>query len=148
MNNDYISLLNNIKKEEGISDLFLSHVHELLNRNYKQSQIAKALSVSNTTVSKWVNRQYTPQEINEPLPAHVPEPYTLSKFEEQNLKDLAKKATKVSRNTPENAPSRRAAETLEQQLLHYISLNTPITQLAKAANVSRRSIYQRMEKYR
>lgn len=143
---DYFTELKKSRQEEGITDLFLSHIHGLISINYTQSEIASHLSVSTTTVSKWLKREYTAQPTELPEPKQ--KPYSLSSFEQSNLKDLARKASRVSRNTPPNAPSRVAANTLESQLQHYINLNTPISSLAKAAGVSRRSIYQRMEKYR
>ena len=135
---DYFTELKAIKQEEGISDLFLSHIHELINRNYTQAFIATTLQVSNTTVSKWVRKEFSAQTIETTLPEPRPKPYQLSTFEEHNLRDLATKPSPVSRNTPVNSPSRQAAESLEAQLQHYIGLNKSISQLAKAANVSRR----------
>lgn len=140
---------NEIKKlyqEDGLSDLFLSIVHELYeNRNYSLSDIASPLSLSKTTVSKWLSRDYTQTPLPANLPEHKPVPYVLSELEKSSLSILAKKASKVSRNTPQDSPSRQAARQLLDSILYYQSKHTPISQIAKAANVSRRSIYQRLE---
>lgn len=134
-------------KEDGLSDIFLSHVNEIYRRNYSLQQIADVLGTSKTSVSKWLKRQYQHHPIPEQeLPEPIPTPYELSEFEKSTLRTLAKKASRVSRNTPENAPSRVAAHSLENSFKYYMEKGTPISQLAKAADVSRRSIYQRLEK--
>lgn len=145
---DFFTYLNALYKKEGITDLFLSVVHELTQRNYTYSDISTPLNISRTTVSKWVKKEYTPTTLPSdapPLPPNKPTPYTLSPLEQSNLKTLAQKASKVSRNTPADSPNRKAAEQLLNSILYYQEKHTPIAQIAKAANVSRRSIYQRLE---
>lgn len=134
------------KYKEGVDDEFLTVVHILhedLNHSYQD--IANYLNISKTTVSKWIKKDYTPTPKPPHLPPAKPEPYILSEIEKKNLELLAKTASKVSRNTPPEAPSRKAAKQLLVTIEGYIEKNTPISHIAKAAKVSRRSIYQRLE---
>lgn len=144
---EFVEYFRNCYKE-GVTDHLLTIVHTLHEDcNHSLLEIAEYLNLSKTTISKWMKKPYTPEEVNITFPPSKPEPYILSEMEKQNLANLAKLASKVSRNTPQDAPSRRAAKQLIISIEGYLEKNTPITHIAKAANVSRRSIYQRLDTY-
>ena len=133
---------------QGVTDHVLTIVHVLYEeRNHSLSDIAGFLGITKTTISSWLRKEYTPTRLPSTLPERKLQPYDLSELEKKNLENLAKLASKVSKNTPPDAPSRRAANQLILSVKDYIEIGTTITQIAKAANVSRRAIYQRLESY-
>lgn len=144
---EYISALQEIKKS-GQSEEFLSHIQELRHSGWPLSSIATALGVSKTAVSKWEHKKFTPIPQLSPSPPTYNRPYTLTQEQEQELFSLSQQASTVRGLTPQNSPARKAAHTLEALLIRYRELNTSVTDLAKACNVTRRAINQRLEKYR
>lgn len=143
---DFIDYFRYCYRNGGVSDHLLTIVHSLYeDRNYSFRDISEFLGVTKTTVSKWMEKDFIPTRLPATIPNPKPKNYQLSELEKQNLENLAKMASKVSRFTPQDAPSRRAAQQLVVSIKGYLEKNTTITEIARAANVSRRSIYQRLE---
>lgn len=143
---EFIEYFRYCYRDGGVSDHVLTIVHSLYeDRNYSFSDIAGFLGITKTTVSKWMEKDFLPTRLPSTIPPKKPKTYKLSELEKQNLANLAKLASKVSRYTPPDAPARRAAQQLVVSVKGYLEKNTTITDIAKAANVSRRSIYQRLE---
>lgn len=133
---------------------FYALVFALRTEGWPLRAIGEPFGVSRTAVQGW-EQKYNPET---PLP-EVPElpvrekikivkdKYVLSPEECQTLLDLATLASSVRRFTDENAPSRKAAEELEQYLIEYSTMGVSRADLARAAGVSDSSIKQRLRKY-
>lgn len=134
---------------------FYALVIALRTEGWPLRAIGEPFGVSRTAVQGW-EQKYNPET---PLP-EVPElpvrekqkksnkeKYILSEEECQTLLDLATLASTVRRFTDENAPSRKAAEELEQHLIEYSTMGVSRADLARAAGVSDSSIKQRLRKY-
>lgn len=66
--------------------------------------------------------------------------------EQQKIAQLAPMASRVSKNTPANSPSRKAANELVALLDYHSQRGVSLSRLANAAGVTRRAIAQRLEK--
>lgn len=134
---------------------FYALVVALRTQGWPLRAIGEPFGVSRTAVQGW-EQKYNPET---PLP-EVPElpkrektkkiskeKYILSPEECQTLQELANLASSVRRFTDENAPSRVAAQELEQHLIDYSEMGVSRADLARAAGVSDSSIKQRLRKY-
>ena len=141
---------------EGEAQSFYAYVKSLRKNKWPLRAIAEPLGVSRTAVSNWERSVHnsTPLPATERLPEVLPKrvkpvyrKFELTASQQKELKDLAHEASKVRRFTDANAPSRRDAEKLESLLLKYTKAGASFGQLAKACEVSRSSIAQRLRKY-
>lgn len=107
-------------------------------KKLSESKIANDSDVAIPTKEKKtvVSSSKTPKAVPVDLPVPI----------QQTILKLAQMASKVSRNTPLDAPSRQAAIDLENLLYHYKMKGVSYSKLAAAAGVTRRAIAQRIEK--
>lgn len=135
---------------------FYAYVVSLRANKWPLRAISEPLGVSRSIVSIWEKKYDNTVRI--PLSEKMPEApkkekkpsrpkFTFTEYEANNLYNLAHEAAKVRRFTDKNADSRIAASTLEELLLHYKSEGASLGQMAKACEVSRSSIAQRLRKY-
>jgi DNA-binding XRE family transcriptional regulator len=140
---------------EGDQQAFYAYVKSLRNNKWPLRAIATPLGVSRTAVSNWERESLdsTPLPATERLPEALPKQvkpvyhkYQLTDEQRKELKDLAHEASKVRRFTDPHARSRQDAKKLEDLLHHYTRSGASLGQLAKACEVSRSSIAQRLRK--
>lgn len=126
------------------SDAFTALVKSLRRSGWPLSVLADHLSVSKTTISRWEKKA-----TSLPLPTtpQYPAPPSLTPTQIQELADLNAKASQVRRHTPASSPNRKAQTQLESLLLTYHQQGVTVSALARHCNVTRRAIYQRLEKY-
>lgn len=126
------------------SDAFTAMVKSLRQSGWPLSVLANHLSVSKTTISRWEKKNTTL-----PLPPtpQYPDSPVLTPTQAQELADLNAKACQVRRYTPASSPNRKAQSRLESLLLDYHQQGVTVSALARYCNVTRRAIYQRLEKY-
>lgn len=141
---------------EGETQPFYAYVKSLRANKWPLRAIARPLGVSRTAVSNWERSvlDSTPLPATEKLPETLPKrvkpvyaKFELSLDQQKELKRLAHEASKVRRFTDPDSKSRRDAEKLESLLLKYTKAGASLGQLAKASEVSRSSIAQRLRKY-
>lgn len=125
-------------------DAFTAMIKSLRQNNWPLSALAEHLSVSKTTISRWEKKETTLPLPETPV---YPTSPTLSEEQIQELADLNAKASQVRRLTPHTSPNRIAQQKLESLLLDYYKQGVTIWDLAKHCQVTRRAIYQRLEKY-
>lgn len=133
---------------------FYRYVLSLRNNKWPLRAIAKPLNVSRSIVSVWERKATTDNlPIVEQLPPTLPREmrsvyskHVLTIEQSNELRLLAKEASKVRRFTAENSPSRQAAAKLEKLLKSYKEQGASLSQLATACEVTRRAIAQRLEK--
>lgn len=118
--------------------------------------IAEALGVSRSIVNVWERKldERTPLPQTEDLPEVINEQvkpiymrYILSEDDAVELAVLTEQASKVRRYTAPDAPSRKAAERLEELLHMHRSRGASLNTLRVACGVSRRAVAQRLEKF-
>jgi transcriptional regulator with XRE-family HTH domain len=140
---------------EGDQQTFFAYVKSLRSNKWPLRAIATPLGVSRTAVSNWESAVHntTPLPATERLPEVLPKQvkpvytkYQLTEDQRSELKDLAHEASKVRRFTDPHAKSRQDAKKLEDLLRFYTSSGASLGQLAKACEVSRSSIAQRLRK--
>lgn len=134
---------------------FYALVVALRNQGWPLRAIAEPFGVSRTAVQGW-ERKHDPEA---PLPEAPPLPekpkrevqnkekYVLSEEECRVLLELAELASTVRRFTDIYAPSRQAANLLEEKLIEYTSYGVSRADLARASGVSDSSIKQRLRKF-
>lgn len=141
---------------EGDPQAFYAYVKSLRLNKWPLRAIARPLGVSRTAVSNWERAvlESTPLPGTERLPEVLPKrvkpvyaKFELSEDQKQELKKLAHEASKVRRFTDAQASTRQDAWTLELLLQKYTKAGASLGQLAKACEVSRSSIAQRLRKY-
>lgn len=125
-------------------DDFIAFVQSLRSNNWPLSAISGMMDLSKTTVSRW-EKKSTPSQL--PHTPEYPKNRHITPEDSQKLALLAQKASKVRGLTPPTAPSRVAQQELEQLLLDFYQNGVTVTELARHCNVTRRAIYQRLEKY-
>lgn len=136
---------NNLKElYEQDREQFIALVKSLRLSNWPLSVISDMIGLSKTTVSRWEKK-----ETSAPLPETPIYPKNRQVSEEESiiLANLAKKASKVRGMTPEKSPYRVAQQELEQLLLSLYQKGVTVSELARHCGVTRRAIYQRLEKY-
>jgi len=123
---------------------FIALVKSLRLNNWPLSVISDMIGLSKTTVSRWEKK-----DTSVPLPEtpDYPRNRQVSEAESALLANLAKKASKVRGMTPEKSPYRVAQQQLEQLLLTLYEKGVTVSELARHCGVTRRAIYQRLEKY-
>lgn len=140
---------------ENNSDQFYALVASLRNNKWPLRAIADPLKVSRSIVSDWQKKAQQDQvlPVSEQLPPIVPKQvksvyarYTLTEQQQNELRELAGTASRVRRYTDKNAPSRLAAQRLEELLHEHKENGASLSQLARACGVTRRAISQRLEK--
>lgn len=135
---------------------FYAHIVSLRDNKWPLRAIAQPLEVSRSIVSIW-EKKYD-SSVDYPESEQMPETpvkekksakpkFAFSPKEVKELKDLAHEASKVRRFTDEKAESRNAASRLEKLLIFYREKGASLGQMAKACEVSRSSIAQRLRKY-
>lgn len=138
--------------------VFYAYIHVLREKGWPLRAIAEALDVSRTTVSNWdkkssriTNVPSNIQDLPQNLPKKVKSVYLdyMIPLDEQNkMKSLTEKASKVRRYTDRNSPARKAAEELEQIILQHKEKGASLSDIAEACGVTRRAVAQRINKYR
>lgn len=123
---------------------FIAFVKSLRLNNWPLSTISDMMGLSKTTISRWEKKETTSPLPETPI---YPKNRPISEEESQNLHSLAQKASKVRGMTPEKSPYRLAQKELEALLLKFYQEGVTISELAKHCGVTRRAIYQRLEKY-
>lgn len=140
---------------EGDQQTFFAYVKSLRLNKWPLRAIATPLGVSRTAVSNWESAvlNSTPLPDTERLPEALPKEvkpvytkYQLTEEQREELKVLAHEASKVRRFTDPHAKSRQDAKKLEDLLRFYTRSGASLGQLAKACEVSRSSIAQRLRK--
>ena len=152
----------NVMREQQSNQFYLNIVSLHLN-NWSLQDIASSFGVSKSAVANWEKKgkklitipsfdqgnNIPVKEVKKPeLPSKAPkpEPVDFPIEAQQTILKLAQAASRVSRNTPADAPSRKAAAELEDILKHYKDQGVSYSKLAAAAGVTRRAIAQRLEK--
>jgi transcriptional regulator with XRE-family HTH domain len=134
---------------------FLLYVKALRAAQWPLRAISEPLSVSRTTVSNWelgaASEGALPEVEQMPLTApkertKAQKKVTLTPDEAAELLRLTVEASTVRRFTDANAESRQAARLLESMLYNYREKGHTLTELAKACDVSRSAIAQRLRK--
>jgi predicted DNA-binding protein YlxM (UPF0122 family) len=143
---------------------FYLNIVALHGQGWSLQEIADSFEVSKSAVANWEKKGKSitdpdelqqllydipakPQKPQVALKAPKPAQPSLSISEQQEILKLAQMASKVSRNTAPNAPSRIAAAKLEAHLYYYhVKVGVSLSKLAAAAGVTRRAIAQRLEK--
>lgn len=154
LSEDTVTKLQSLRS--GDAQTFYAYIKSLRTNKWPLRAIATPLGVSRTAVSNWERSvlDSTPVPASESLPEVPPKPskmaankYQLTDSQKKELAALAHEASKVRRFTDANAHSRRDAAKLESLLLSYTKAGASLGQLAKACEVSRSSIAQRLRKY-
>lgn len=143
-------------------DQFYINIFALHAKGWSLQEIATSFSVSKSAVADWEKKAVkiialAENPSTEDIPvkeklskslskALKPEQPKLSITQQQEILTLAQVASKVSRNTPLDAPSRKAAAKLEKILRYHKDRGVSYGKLAAAAGVTRRAIAQRLEK--
>ncbi|UDL16759.1 helix-turn-helix DNA binding domain [Arthrobacter phage Atuin] len=134
---------------------FLSYVKALRASQWPLRAISDPLGVSRTTVSNWEAAAPSTADLPEVevLPLAAPKERTkatkkveLTEAEIEELHRLTVEASNVRRFTDANSQSRQSARLLESMLYNYREKGHTLTQLAKACQVSRSAIAQRLRK--
>lgn len=125
-------------------DGFIALVKALRFSNWPLSVLSDMMGLSKTTISRWEKK-----ETSLPLPdvPEYPKNRHISDRESLKLYQLSEKASKVRGMTPDKSPYRIAQRELEQLLLEYHANGVTVSELARHCGVTRRAIYQRLEKY-
>lgn len=123
---------------------FIALVKSLRENNWPLSVISDMIGLSKTTVSRWEKK-----ETSEPLPEtpEYPKNRQVTSEESQRLSSLTKSASRVRGMTPEKSPYRIAQRELEELLVYLHENGVTVSELARHCGVTRRAIYQRLEKY-
>jgi transcriptional regulator with XRE-family HTH domain len=133
---------------------FLLHVKALRAAQWPLRAVSEPLGVSRTTVSNWelgAPAGDLPEVEQMPLTApkertKAQKKVTLTMDEAAELHRLTEEAATVRRFTDANAQSRQSARLLESMLYNYREKGHTLTELAKACDVSRSAIAQRLRK--
>lgn len=134
---------------------FYALVVALRTQGWPLRAIGEPFGVSRTAVQGW-EKKHNPEKALPEVPKLPSKPkkekdkvkkYTLTPEECKTLRELADLASTVRRYTDIYAPSRLAANDLEQKLLEYTNLGVSKVDLAKASGVSDSSIKQRLRKF-
>jgi transcriptional regulator with XRE-family HTH domain len=150
---DTVQTLKDLREND--NPAFLLYVKALRSAQWPLRAISEPLSVSRTTVSNW--------ELGAPSSASLPEveqlplaapkdrtkaqkKVTLTPEEAEALHRLTEEASTVRRFTDANSQSRQSARLLESMLYNYREKGHTLTELAKACDVSRSAIAQRLRK--
>lgn len=157
---NFVKNMNTLREAQ--SDQFFINIVALHNHNWSLQEIATSFSVSKSAVANWEKKgkkiiNGLPFVVSDTLPYKEKKDTSPSKAPEkiqpdfpidaqQKILTLAQAASKVSRNTPLDAPSRKAAKELEELLAFYKEKGVSYSKLAAAAGVTRRAIAQRLEK--
>lgn len=140
---------------KGDAQPFFAYIKSLRRNKWPLRAIATPLGVSRTAISNWEDAvlDSTPVPESERFPEapkkikrKLSQKYKLTSSQEEELKNLAHEASKVRRFTDEYASSRLDAAKLEELLRLYTKAGASLGQLAKACEVSRSSIAQRLRK--
>lgn len=157
---NFVNNMNILREKQ--STQFYINIVSLHKANWSLQDIADAFGVSKSAVANWEKKGKTITDnqlvavVGIPV-KNIEKPETPSKESKQAQVDfpieaqqtilkLAQMASKVSRNTPADAPSRKAAMELEEILHYYKDKGVSYSKLAAAAGVTRRAIAQRLEK--
>lgn len=139
----------------GEPQAFYAYVKSLRSNRWPLRAIATPLGVSRTAVSNWERAvlDSTPLPATQSLPEATPKRakpsfsrFTITEEQAHELRVLAHEASKVRRFTDPHAKSRQDAKKLEELLREYTKSGASLGQLAKACEVSRSSIAQRLRK--
>lgn len=141
---------------------FFVNIVSLHNNGWSLQEIADGFEVSKSAVANWekkgktfIDTDQVTQSSNVPQKEEKPTSSSKTPKKEQvdfpieaqqKILQLAQAASKVSRNTPVDAPSRVAAIELEKLLAEYKEKGVSYSKLAAAAGVTRRAIAQRLDK--
>lgn len=142
---------------------FFINIVALHESGWSLQDIADSFEVSKSAVANWEKKgkelgqhmvtvypPNIPVKPKKPVAASKtpkPEPPSLTLDEQKTILKLAQAASKVSRNTAVDAPSRKAARDLEMRLYFFHhEQGISLSKLAAAAGVTRRAIAQRLEK--
>lgn len=111
------------------------------------STLSKAFNLTPQILKQW---DETPLPANHPPLPDVP-PYTSSRPEltatqQEELRTLSKTARSNRGRSAENSPQRLASNKLGELLVYYRDSGYSISSLARACDVNRRAIYQRLER--
>lgn len=153
---------NMISLRDSQNNQFYLNIVSLHQNNWSLQEIADSFSVSKSAVANWEKKgkKLIPLpsfDSFKDIPVKEEKPVLSSKAPkkeqvdfpieaQQKILKLAQIASKVSRNTPVDAPSRTAAKELEEILAFYKEKGVSYSKLAAAAGVTRRAIAQRLEK--
>jgi predicted DNA-binding protein YlxM (UPF0122 family) len=157
----FVNNMNTMREHQ--NEQFYLNVLSLHLSGWSLQEIANSFSVSKSAVANWekkgkkLSAQSTtlvsaieiPQKdkaIVEPSKEPKTPVVDFPIEAQQKILKLAQVASKVSRNTPLDAPSRIAAAELEDILYFYKTAGVPYSKLAAAAGVTRRAIAQRLDK--
>lgn len=160
LSTNFVNNMNILREKQ--SNQFYINIVSLHKAQWSLQDIATAFGVSKSAVANWEKKGKTitdnqlvamvgipVKNMSKPeLPSKEPkpEPASIPIADQQKILKLAQMASKVSRNTPADAPSRKAAAELEDILDFYKSQGVSYSKLAAAAGVTRRAIAQRLEK--
>lgn len=161
---DISQILQNAKEQNEDKDLFLSLVARLRELGWPLRAIAEPFQVSRTTAKNWETsaKKVTLKPSSElpQLPA-VPVISYGQEYRPQKIKpditqkdlilmkNLAKSAKKVTRWSEPNSSERNASKQLEEKILYYVDQRkVNISVIARHLGVTRRSVSQRIEKYK
>lgn len=125
-------------------DDFIALVQSLRQNHWPLSSISAIMDLSKTTISRWEKKE-TSSSLPETPP--YPEKSQVSEETSQKLASLAQKASRVRGMTPEKSPYRVAQKELEALILELHKKGVTVSEIARHCNVTRRAIYQRLEKY-
>jgi predicted DNA-binding protein YlxM (UPF0122 family) len=152
----------NVMREQQ-NDQFYLNILSLHLSGWSLQEIANIFAVSKSAVANWekkgkkVTNEHNTVVENVDIPQKdkvaVSPPKAVKTVQvdfpieaQQKILKLAQIASKVSRNTPADALSRKAAAELEDILYQYKTAGVPYSKLAAAAGVTRRAIAQRLDK--
>ena len=161
LSTNFINNMNVMREHQ--NDQFYLNILSLHISGWSLQEIANSFTVSKSAVANWekkgkklakdqdavIEHSAVPQKDKVAvLPSKEPKtPVVDFPIEaQQKILKLAQVASKVSRNTPPDAPSRKAAAELEDILYKYKTAGVPYSKLAAAAGVTRRAIAQRLDK--
>lgn len=162
LSKNFIKNMNYLRSKQ--NPQFYLNIVALHKQGWSLQEIADSFEVSKSAVANWEKKGKSvtdpielqqllydlPEKPKKPqaaLKAPKPAQPSLSISEQQTILKYAQMASKVSRNTPLDAPSRKAARQLEERLYFFhVELGISLSKLAAAAGVTRRAIAQRLEK--
>lgn len=125
-------------------DGFIALIKSLRLNNWPLSVLSDMMDLSKTTISRWEKKK-TSSEL--PETPEYPKNRSISEEDSRKLYSLAHKASRVRGMTPEKSPYRVAQKELEMLLLDFYHNGVTVSELARHCGVTRRAIYQRLEKY-
>jgi transcriptional antiterminator len=127
---------------------FIAYLKALHTAKWPNTVLAQYLELSPTSIANWLKKPtQAPIPSSDSIPPYPLALLSLTPGQSEELHSLALLASQTKKYHTASSPIRQAQVQLEKLLLAYRDKGVSVSELARACKVTRRAIYQRLEKH-